>query len=137
MPNTSLTSILTIHGKNGKQMELAQSILESEGRKAKQCSFLFCNERDPGDSAKQQIARLKGWYTAEHPSLLLRTVTYRRSRSIELFLLEDEERNFNDVMGILKAADVLKRNERSRPDAGGKQPGGSRCDGGKRRGCGK
>lgn len=118
--------MFVFNGAGVKNLELAQSILESEGRKAKQCSFLFCNERDPGDSAKKQIARLKGWYSAEHPSLLLRTVTYRRSRSIEFFLLEDEERNFNDVMGILKAADVLSRNDRSRPDAGGRQASGSR-----------
>lgn len=115
------------NGAGEKNLELAQSIFESEGRAARSCSFLFCNVRgDPGDSAKRQIARLKGWYTAEHPSLLLRTVTYRRGRTIDFFLLEDEERNFNDVMGILKAADVLSRSDRRLPDAGSKQVGVSR-----------
>ena len=104
------TGMYVFNGAGEKNLELAQSILESEGRAARRCSFLFCNVRgDPGDSAKRQISRLKGWYTAEHPSLLLRTVTYRRGRTIDFFLLEDEERNFNDVMGILKAADALSK----------------------------
>ena len=116
--------VYVFNGVGEKNLELAQSIFESEGRAAGSCSFLFCNVYgDPGDSAKRQISRLKGWYTAEHPSLLLRTVTYRRGRTIDFFLLEDEESNFNDVMGILKVADVLMKSDRRRPDAGGKPSG--------------
>ena len=122
------TRMYVFNGAGEKNLELAQSILESEGGAARSCSFLFCNERDPGDSAKKQIARLKGWYTAEHPSLLLRTVTYRRSRSIEFFLLEDEERNFNDVMGILKAADTLSKGKQQWPEADKAQAGNGRKD---------
>lgn len=120
------TRMYVFNGAGENNLELAQSILESEGRAAGNCSFLFCNVRgNPGDSAKRQISRLRGWYTAEHPSLLLRTVTYRRGRTIDFFLLEDEERNFNDVMGILKAADVLMKSDRRRPVDSGKQAGGS------------
>ena len=121
------TRMYVFNGAGENNLQLAQSILESEGRSAGSCSFLFCNVRgNPGDSAKRQISRLKGWYTAEHPSLLLRTVTYRRGRTIDFFLLEDEERNFNDIMGILKAADVLMKSDRRHPVDGRKQAGGSR-----------
>ena len=99
-------------------MGLAESIFESERKAARKCSFLFCNvHEDPGVTVKRQIRKMKGWYAAEYPSLLMRIVTYRRNRRIHFFLLEDEEKNFNDVMGILRAAESLSGGKEHWPEA--------------------
>ena len=101
-------SIYIFNGVGEKNLQLAQSIFESEGKDAKNSSFLFCNVRgNPEASVKVRIRKLRGWFTSEYPSAILRTVKYRKKRRVSFFLLEAEERNFNDVIGVLKAAEKL------------------------------
>ena len=112
------TRIYVFNGTGERNMGLAESIFESERKAARKCSFLFCNvHEDPGVTVKRQIRKMKGWYAAEYPSLLMRIVTYRRNRRIHFFLLEDEEKNFNDVMGILRAAESLSGGKEHWPEA--------------------
>ena len=100
--------IYIFNGVGEKNLQLAQSIFESEGKDAKNSSFLFCNVRgNPEASVKVRIRKLRGWFTSEYPSAILRTVKYRKKRRVSFFLLEAEERNFNDVIGVLKAAEKL------------------------------
>ena len=110
--------LMIFNGTGQRNLQLAESIFEREGKNAKNCSFLFCNvHEDPGVAAKRQIKKMKGWYTAEYPSLLLRAVRYRRTRTLHFFLLEEEERNFKDVTGILRAAQILSEGREHWPEA--------------------
>ena len=100
--------VYIFNGIGEKNLELAQSIFAHEGKNVRSSTFIFCNVRgNPEASVKARIRKLRGWFTADYPSVLLRTVKYRSRRKVSFFLLEGEERNFNDVLGILKAAEVL------------------------------
>ena len=100
------------NGVGERNLRLAESIYAKEDRDTRECAFIFCNAREtPGVQAQSVIRSIKGWYTADYPSMLLKVINYARSRRIEYFLLETENRNFDDAVNILKTAEKFSKGE--------------------------
>ena len=98
-------NIYVFNGIGERNLNLAESIWNSEGWGRRNCSFLFCNVRgNPGEEARRKIGLIGGRFTGEYPSRLLRIVLYRKNRKVSFFLLEEDDLNFNNAIGILKAA---------------------------------
>lgn len=107
------------NGIGERNLLLAESIHHKEDRNARNCAFIFCNVREtPSVQAQSVIRGIGGWYTKDYPSMLIKTVNYVRSRRIEYFLLEDENRNFDDAANILKTAEKLSKGEETWSEAG-------------------
>ena len=111
------------NGAGKKNVDLAESIWESLGKEEKRSSsFLFCNvEEELREEELEIILGIKGLYTQDSPASLMKiiryySVSYLRwlytvfgPKRIRYFLLEDESRNFDDAVGILKAAENTDR----------------------------
>ena len=107
------------NGIGERNLRLAESIYRKEEGHTGECAFLFCNVREePGMQALRLIRSIRGWHTADYPSTLLKTVTFMRSRTIEYFLLEEENRNYNDAVNILKEAGKFSGGRELWPAAG-------------------
>lgn len=101
-------TIYVFNGAGERNLNLAQSIWTQNGKKAKGCTFLFCNVVEtPGAEAARKIRRLGGWYTAEYPSHFLAIAHRSRIKKMYYFLLEEEELNYKDAVSILKKAGSL------------------------------
>lgn len=111
-------NIYVFNGIGERNLNLATSIWNSEGQGRRNCSFLFCNVRAPGEEAKRKIGLIRGHFTGEYPSRLLRLVLYRKNRKVTFFLLEEDDLNFNNAVGILRAAGKMSSSG-NKTNAGG------------------
>ncbi|MBQ8053193.1 MAG: hypothetical protein IJ198_05275 [Lachnospiraceae bacterium] len=116
------------NGAGKKNVDLAESIWESlEEKERRSSSFLFCNvEEELAEEELETILGIKGLYTQDSPASLMKiikyySVSYLRwlykffgPKNIRYFLLEDEDRNFDDAIGILKAAEKADRERAER-----------------------
>ena len=125
------TRFYIFNGVGKKNVDLAESIWEAEGKDDKKCSFLFCNvEEEPKEEMLEKIQRIRGLYTQDSAASLMKMVKYYSSeklaglsrffgqKSIRYFMLEEEDRNFDDAIGVLKFAKNVdrKRNENVKID---------------------
>ena len=116
------TEFYIFNGVGSKNIDLAESIWETKGKKDKKCSYLFCNvDKEPREETLEKISRIGGIYTQDSPASLLKLIKYYSSKklvrlyrffgqkSIRYFMLEEEDRNFNDAIGVLKFAKDVDR----------------------------
>ena len=114
------------NGAGKKNVDLAESIWEAEGKTDKKSVLLFCNvDEEPKEETLETILKIKGLYTQDSPASLLKISNYYSAKflavlyrifgpkHIRYFMLEDEDRNFNDAISVLKAA---KSADRSRTE---------------------
>ena len=102
--------IYVFNGAGERNLNLAQSIWTGNGKKARDCTFLFCNVVEaPSAEASRKIRRLGGWYTAEYPSHFLNLAHRSGRKRMYYFLLEEEELNYKDAVSILKKAGAMCR----------------------------
>ena len=89
-------------GVSERSLTLAESICASpEAHRAS--GFIFCHTGETEDpSLAERVQKTGGWYTAEQPADLLRLLLRGKKRQIRYCLLEDENRNFDDAVAILK-----------------------------------
>ncbi|HAB93893.1 MAG TPA: hypothetical protein DCF49_03860 [Lachnospiraceae bacterium] len=108
------------NGVGERNLRLAESIYNrcKEKGNAGECAFLFCNVREaPGAQAQRVIREVRGWYSGDYPSMLLKTVRFVTGRKVNYFLLDEENRNFNDAVWILKTAETFCEGEEIFPYA--------------------
>ena len=125
------TRFYIFNGVGKKSVDLAESIWEAEGKEDKKCSFLFCNvEEEPKEEMLEKIQLIGGLYTQDSAASLMKMVKYYSSKKlagfskffgqkkIRYFMLEEEDRNFDDAIGVLKFAENVdrKRNENVKID---------------------
>ena len=116
------TRIYIFNGVGRKNIDLAESIMEAEREEDEKSAFLFCNvEKEPNEETMETIDKIGGFYTQDSPAFLMKLVKYYSSKhlavfrnlfgpkSIRYFLLEEEDRNFNDAVSILKSAKNVSR----------------------------
>ena len=110
------------NGVGKKNVDLAESIWEAEGKAAKDCAIIFCNvNEDPKEETLETIIKIKGLYTKDSPASLMKLIKYYSTtqlfglskvfgrKSIRYFMLEEEDRNFDDAINVLKSAEKVDR----------------------------
>ena len=101
-------------GISGKSLILAESLAETP-RARRETGFIFCHTGEIEDQAlAERVQAVGGWYTAEEPAAMLRRVLRRKERQLRYCLLEDENRNFDDAVSILKRVGTQAASEASR-----------------------
>ena len=118
------TRYYIFNGVGRKNTDLAKSIWEAEGKEAKGSSFIFCNvNEEPKEEILEKIQEIGGVYTQDSPLSLMKMTRYYTAdfkltkklkeffdkKIIRYFMLEEEDRNFDDAVTVLKfAKDVDK-----------------------------